>query len=51
MPQTKLCPECGQLADRNVYAVMSGKPEPDHLEDLHMWECDCGWAEDAEAGS
>lgn len=53
------CPKCNAIVEVKRYAVPAtvnlggntavkyGNPTGD-LEDLDVWECDCGWAEDVE---
>lgn len=60
MPRSKVCPRCGDLAEVKTYVTPSGKPmtvakweqstrnQHENLEDLDVWECDCGWAEDVD---
>ncbi len=50
MPETRICPECGDLAELVIYNV----PEDDgNPRSIMVWECGqgtppCEWAEDAE---
>jgi hypothetical protein len=61
MPRSRPCPDCGDLAEVKTYVVPSGQPvilggdqrtryanPTEKLEDLDVWECGCGWAEDVE---
>lgn len=62
MPLSKPCPRCCDLAEVKTYVGPSCKPvqtvavagssfalrATEHLEDLDVWECQCGWAEDVE---
>lgn len=50
MPETRICPECGQLAEKVGYNVPDDDGNP---RTIWVWECGqgdprCEWAEDAE---
>lgn len=50
MPETRICPECGMLAEKVGYFVPADDGTP---RTIWVWECmtghpRCEWAEDAE---
>lgn len=57
----KHCPRCGDIVEAHRYVVPSGQPvilagntsvkyanPTEKLDNLDVWECQCGWAEDVE---
>ena len=50
MPESKVCPNCGELCELALYVTVGAFEEDSPTQMSSVWECPegCGWVGDAE---